>query len=471
MGAELALNERNHEVNGENLTIQQAFSWHQPHFEHVVLPTPNASASAEIVAMKMELYKSISEKLNDDVINYLMSYLNLFELIDMVNYNARFAQIARQQRSIQILPNLASQQLTLLHLRQILRLYGFGYSALDLTISLHAFKCDHYHACDDMIDKMIQYIGPQLRSLSLISFNIRMAQFAKLKPLLLNLVHLEIDVNYDDFDYEQFNDVWPNLKTLRIQSAGSIHVVKRNSLKETAFPKLTSLVILSRYKLYEHLFENVSKTFKNLTELVLICIGDYYTELNVTIPTDIAFITKIEQLKKIHLSFGQNYLNDDVWKTLGKMTRLENLTIEVTNQRNDTRANITDANLTSLRKGMLNLIEFRISGFNLVEEKLLDIIRSANNLDYLSVFNSGLEYTQGFLKDISLARVAQLSRRADKQQMASPSGPSASSATASHEPKLTDVLLHLTVEQNFGPKMARDMVGCHYLRFLSCIRL
>lgn len=412
LGAVNALNVHLHEINDIQIIVIPAFSWHQPCAENVILPTPNTYASADIVELREQIYDCIDVSLNDDCIATIMSYFNVYELIDLARHNPRFAYLSQQQRSIHILPNLTpnGRELTLLNLRQILRLQGFGYSALDVTISAKAFKYGHTSS-KDFINKMVQYIGPQLRSFSLRSFNVNTMQFAKLKSIILNLQHLEIDLNYDDFNYEEFNDIWPNLQSLRLESSGAIRVVEYKSEKATAFPKLTSLIIISRYKLYEHLFENIADTFSTLKSLVIISIGDYYTDLNATIQTDFAFVAQMEHLKKLHISFGQNYLNDDIWKTLGRMGSLEHLTVEVTSQRSDYRAVLSDANFNAFRRGLINLADFRISGFGLNENRTLDIIRYASYMDTFYIQNSGLEISSEFIRELVAARIAQISRR------------------------------------------------------------
>lgn len=412
LGVVNAVNARNHEIGAWGLTIRPAYSWHQPNADNIKLPTPNACASNNIVALKTALFDSINESLNDDCISHIMSYLNVFELIDMAKHSPRYTYLSQQQRTIRIVPNITPnmRELTLLNLRQILRLHGFGYSALHITISSKALKCQQ--STHDVINKMVQYIGPQLRSLVLQSFNVVSSEFAQLKSILLNLQHLEIDLNYNNFDYGQFNDVWPNLRSLRLESSGAIHVVQYKSTATTEFAKLTSLVIVSRYKLYEHLFENIFETFKALKTLVIINVHDYYTELNATIPTDFMFVAQLQHLTKLHISFGQHYLRDDIWQTLGRMGALQHLTIEVGSQRNNNLSTITESNFNAFCRGVRSLVELRVSGFKLSNEHLVGFVRSANWLDQLAIHNCGLEVADELINSLVAARIAQLRRRA-----------------------------------------------------------
>lgn len=228
---------------------------------------------------------------------------------------------------------------------------------------------------------------------------------------MIDLTFLQIDVNYE-FDYEQFNDVWPNLQTLRIRSSGVIEVLKRTSTKTTSFPKLTKLIIISNYKLYAHLFETIAANFKALKEMVIIN-DDYYTELNSTpIQIDFSFIPQLENLTKLHLSFGQSHHNDQIWEILSTVKTLKHLTLNVTSHRgNDNRVTISDRSLCVLGMGLKNLMEFRICGFALNEEKVIQIIRYAKRLESLTMYNCGLVITSALIGSIVRVREAHLSKR------------------------------------------------------------
>lgn len=412
LGACEALQSEVHVIRDEEVTVEPAYSWHQPLSDIMAAraaPSCSSNENEETAKLKAKIFEGMDRTLNDDCISKIMTFVNIFELMKMASYNQRFSCIARQQRSIRILPNMASYQLTMMHLRQILRLHGFGHSALNLTISLKAFK--YTHANHHLINKLVQYIGPQLRSFSLQSFNISTSQFIKLKPIMIDLTFLQIDVNYE-FDYEQFNDVWPNLQTLRIRSSGVIEVLKRTSTKTTSFPKLTKLIIISNYKLYANLFETIAINFKGLKELVVIN-DDYYTEMNSTpIQIDFSFIPRMENLTKLHLSFGQNHHNDQIWEILSTVKSLEHLTLNVTSHRgNDNRVTISDRSLCILGMGLESLKELRICGFALTDEKVIQIIRYAKKLDSLTIYNCGVVISPALISNIVRVREAQLSKR------------------------------------------------------------
>lgn len=441
VGVDNTLEAREHKIKDHPISLREAFSWHQPCSTEVELPTPNALAVPEVVETRIRLYDEIGEALNDDCISKIMSYLNVLELVDMAKYDLRYADLTQKQRSIDIVPGLTpiSKELTLLNLRQILRLHGFGYSALDLTISSKAFK--YFPSKNDIINKIIQYTGPQLRSFALRAFNVNTTQFDKLKTIIMNVQRLEIDLNYDDFDYEQFNDVWPNLQKLRVESSGAIEMVKYKSKKETAFPKLSELIVISRHKLHEHIFENIADTFKGLKTMVVISVSNYYTDLNTMIPTDFAFVEQLQHLTKLHLSFGQNYLNDNIWATLGRLPALQSLTLEVTSQRLEQRSVMTDKNLNAFRGTLANLFELRLFGIAIHLPLVKEFIKNGPHLNKLSFLNSGFEVFPALMDILVKLRKKQLAQR----------NADFSAAAANNERTL-----HLTVEQ--PNNLNQDMV-------------
>lgn len=399
-----------HIINDVRIKVQKAHSWHQPGAENIDLPVSRLSISNSVHNSNRKIYASMDMTLNDDCILRIMSYLNIFELFHICKYSPRFAQIARQQRTINISGSAMIGPLTMLHLRKFFRLYGFGQGVFHLTIQYRAIS--YYTANDLFYEKLFQYIGPQLRSLSLQSFSTQTHQLAALKPTVLNLANLDIDLNYE-FDYEEFNDIWPNLETLRIHSSSCIQIVCKDSQKPTSFPILNTLIVISRYKLYEHLFENIVTHFRIIQKLIIINVEDYYTQLPNRSRTDFSFTSQLTNLTKLHLSCSQSYVNHSFWKTLGEMYSLNHLTLEITKSRNqDSRVRIKNLDLSAFANGLINISELRLAGFALTGTKIIQLIRHGIQLDTFSIFNCGLEISSTLICDLVNVRKMQLSKRA-----------------------------------------------------------
>lgn len=123
LGASEALQAEEHQIRGEDVTVEQAYSWHQPLSDIAAALPCYSNESPQMARLKAVVFEGMDRSLNDDCISKIMSFVNIFELMKMASYSQRFSCIARQQRSIRILPNMASHQLTMMDLRKILRLW------------------------------------------------------------------------------------------------------------------------------------------------------------------------------------------------------------------------------------------------------------------------------------------------------------------------------------------------------------
>lgn len=401
LGAYEALNQARHVVQNREIHVEQAFSWNQSAFEvEKYLNSVQPATSTR----KNLLFSDIADALNDDCILKLMSYLDIFELASMAKYDLRFQAIAQQVRSLRICRQTYDKTITLMELRNILRLLGFGHSVIHLTISIKSFSSySQRHICD----RLFQYIGPQLRSLTLMSFGVSTEQFEIMKPLLFQLTYLDIDLNYN-FDYRKFNCAWPNLKTLRIRTSGFIDTFIGETDSMPEFPALTKLMIASGYRLHENLFQRLHRACSKMTELVVINIDDYYTELAPMVlrSTDLLHLSDFKELIKLHLSFSRSYFAETIIDIISAMQKLEHLTLEITNVRQADDRIFVELN-RSLKKigiGLPNIKEVRLSGISLEEDKLVDMIRYATKLDTLCIHECNIELSSRLIESIVVKR-------------------------------------------------------------------
>lgn len=401
LGASEALSKQRHLVQEREIEVEQAFSWNQPaadlekHFMENQQPTSTA---------KETLYRTIDEGLNDDCIYKIMTYLNIFDLAAMAKYNSRFQAVAEQIHCLTISRSANENPVTLMELRNILRLLGFGHSVTNLTVSIKSF---HLSAQRHICDRLFQYIGPQLRSLTLSSFGVTTEQFELMKPLLFHLNFLDIDFNYN-FDYRRFNCAWPNLKTLRMRTSGFVDTFISEDEPAPEFPALTKLMIASGYRLHKNLFQRLHRACSKITELVVINIDDYYSELPTLVlrTTDLANLSEFTELTRLHLSFSRSYFNATIIDVISKLTKLEHLTLEITNVRqSDDRIFIPlNRSLRQIGSCLPNIAEVRFSGIPLEEDKLVELIRFATKLNNICIYECNIELNAQLIRNIVTSR-------------------------------------------------------------------
>lgn len=401
LGASEALSKQRHVVQEREIEVEQAFSWNQPAADLDKHLLDNQQPTS---TQKDKLYRQLDDALNDDCIYKIMTYLDIFDLAAMAKFNSRFQGIAEQIRCLTIARQSHEKPVTLMELRSILRLLGFGHSVTNLTISIKSFNPSaQRHICD----RLFQYIGPQLRSLTLTSFGVTTEQFELMKPLLFHLNYLDIDFNYS-FDYHRFNCAWPNLKTLRMRTSGFVDTFVSEEDSVPEFPVLTKLMIASGYRLHENLFQRLHRACANITELVVINIDDYYCELTPLVlrTTDLANLQKFTELTRLHLSFSRSYFNETIIDVISQLTKLEHLTLEITNVRQSDDRIFTQLN-RSLRKigtCLPNIKEVRFSGIPLEEDKLIEMIRFAAKLESLCIHECSLELSVSLIRNMVAGR-------------------------------------------------------------------
>lgn len=397
LGASEALSKQRHVVQEREIEVEQAFSWNQPAADLEKYLSENQQPTS---TKNETLYRQIDEALNDDCIYKIMTYLDIFDLAAMAKFNPRFQGIAEQIRCLTISRQSHEKPVTLMELRSILRLLGFGHSVTNLTISIKSFNPSaQRHICD----RLFQYIGPQLRCLTLTSFGVTTEQFELMKPLLFHLNYLDIDFNYN-FDYRRFNCAWPHLKTLRMRTAGIVDTFISEEDTVPEFPVLTKLMIASGYRLHENLFQRLHRACANITELVVINIDDYYCELTPLVlrTTDLANLCEFTELTRLHLSFSRSYFNETIIDVLSQLTKLEHLTLEITNVRQSDDRIFTQLN-RSLRKigtCLPSIKEVRFSGIPLEEDKLIEMIRFGGKLESLCIYECSLELSVQLIRNI-----------------------------------------------------------------------
>lgn len=388
-----ALNEKHHEIQNQALQVEQAFSWHQPNSEITAVLEAGAKKN-KTAALNQVIFTAIDKGLNDDCIMKIMSYLALYELTEMAKFNHRFQLLAQTRRSLSITRESEWPQehpVTLMNLRTILRLQGFGYTVTTLKLSLSVFAKQRQAICS----RLVHYCGPQLKSMSLLNSNINATNFRTLKPLLQQLHSLEIELCYD-FDYSQFNERWPNLRTLRVKSANAIALVNPKSTNPTEFKNVTHLTVASNYKMADNLFKTISTFFPAVAELAIIIDEDIYTGLSPSNPsTDLRFIRNLANLKRLHLTLSRTHLVDSTTNIIAGLKGIEHFTLGININRNVTTTSTQTVNTDNIMKKVKKIVEklqqlksLRLSGISFTDEKFIELVQSATQLHTLSIHNS-----------------------------------------------------------------------------------
>lgn len=395
-GAHEALSRSTHLVQEREIEVDQAFSWNQPAVDLNKHLTESQWPSS---TLKDVLYNQILNALDDDCIYKIMTYLDIFELAAMVKFSPRFKRISEQVYTLSIGRPSCDKAVTLMELRSILRLLGFGSSVINLTVTLKAFNSSSQRF---ICDRLYQYIGPQLKQLTLTSFGVTTEQFELMKPLLLHLNYLDIDFSYT-FDYRKFNCAWPNLKTLRIRTSGYVDTFGSNPESLPEFPVLTKLMFASGYRLHEHLFSRFHGVCPNIIELVVINIDDCFSELAPLVlrTTDLNNLREFKELKKLHLSFSRSYFNDSIIDVISELTKLEHLTLEISNVRQPDDRIFTQLNRNlRMLASMPNIREIRFSGIPLEEDRFLELIRHAPKLESLCIHECNLDLSVSLINSM-----------------------------------------------------------------------
>lgn len=393
LGAFDALKEKNHEIQSQLLNVEAAFSWHQPNSEITAVAEERAKKN-ETAAVNQVIFAALDKGLNDDCIIKIMSYLTLYELTEMAKFNHRFQLLAHTRRSLIITRETewpSDHPITLMNVRTILRLQGFGYTVTSLKLSLSMLSKQSQAVCS----RLVHYCGPQLKSLSLLQSNVNATNFETLKPLLQQLHSLEIELCYD-FDYNKFNDRWPNLRTLRVKSANAIALVNPASTRPTEFKNVTHLTVASTYKLDDNLFKTISTYFPAITELAVIIVEDIYTGLSPSnASTDLKFIRNLAHLKRLHLTLSRPLLVDTTTNIIAGLKGIEHFTLEINNSRNlatnSLQAVDTDTIMKKVKKivGKLQQLKsLRLSGISFTDDKIVELVQTATQLHTLSFHNS-----------------------------------------------------------------------------------
>lgn len=398
LGATEALKKSRYMVQEREIEIEPAFAWNQP---STALQSYLAENQRPISTATEQLYRQIDTRLNDDCIYHIMTYLNIFDLVEMAKYSQRFKTIALQVRTLNICRRNESP-ITLMEMRNILRLLGLGNTVTNLTVSIKTFYTQSQRY---ICDRLFQYVGPQLRYLTLDSFGVTTEQFELMKPLLGHLKYLDIDFNYN-FDYHKFNHTWSNLEVLRIRSSGYMDSLFDNLEPKPEFPKLKKLMIANTYRLHERLIERIRRGFTNITELVIIGVDDYYSEMTQMTARnlDIENLTNFKNLTRLHLSINRLYMKDTIITIICDLNKLEHLTLDLTNVRQQDDVvwfNRINQHLPKLGVYLLNLKEIRLSGFPLNEDSLIEFIRCANNLESLCINECNLDLKERFIHSVA----------------------------------------------------------------------
>lgn len=170
-------------------------------------------------------------------------------------------------------------------------------------------------------------------------------------------------------------------------------------------------MIASGYRLHEHLFKRLHRACAKITELVVINIDDYYSELAPLVlrTTDLAKLCEFKELTRLHLSFSRSYFNETIIDVISRLTKLEHLTLEITNVRSSDDRIFAELN-RSLRKigtCLPDIKEVRISGIPLEEDKVIEMLKFAPKLESLCIHECNLELSARFIRSVVANRKEQ----------------------------------------------------------------
>ncbi|XP_031621699.1 uncharacterized protein LOC116339791 isoform X2 [Contarinia nasturtii] len=406
LGAADALRRYPHHIEGVEIEVEQAFTWNQPQKDVEQYLAANAQPSS---SKKESMYEQMCTALDDDCIHEILGYLNVFELEEMSKYNQRLHGLAKQINVLNICRSSVDKIITLMQLRGILKLRGFGHSVKDLTISKKSFNAlSQRYICS----RLFQYIGPQIRKLTLMSFGVTTAQFEQMKPLLRCLDYLDIDLEMN-FNYACFKSIWLVLEELRIRSNGNIDISSGelpNALKVPEFHKLKKLLIETSYRLHANLFKNWHNICPTLTQIIILNEDDYYSQRSQMAQntTDLANISQFTELKKLHLSFSRTYFIVKLIDEISKIEKLEHFTLDIVHPHDRPREDHIFAefnhNLHYLGVKLPELREIRFSSIPLDVNRVIDLIKHAPRLEKLTIFEGCFTFDVDFIRNIVKTR-------------------------------------------------------------------
>lgn len=381
-GAYEALRERTHFVGGTAATASASFTWHQPHQDLVqyLVPSENWQPNGH----ELGIYNALVAALNEDCIERFLPSLDFVNLYISVQHNETFKRIATRIRELNI--TRASKPYTLMEFRQIFRTLRWGHSIFKLTLASNAFINPKL-----ICMKLPRYIGHQLTSLTLTTFQVTSDDFMQMRELLVRLKFCDLGLAYD-FNFELFNCMWPQLHTLRIETSAHVHSFAALPNTTAGFPALRILDISTKYLFYNDLIAHVAGVCPNLEQFTLRGFVDIYASMvPVRDSLCLAPLRTFRRLRKLHLSmdvrtFVQN-INLERMGSVFTLPTVRNLTLEF--------SNVTETQLMSIRRFidalnrigrvMVNLKDLTLSCIPLEASDFMLLIKSTPSLERIFI--------------------------------------------------------------------------------------
>ncbi|KAG4070141.1 hypothetical protein HA402_013384 [Bradysia odoriphaga] len=302
--------------------------------------------------------------------------------------------------------------------RSILQCIGQHISELGVT-----FRMDKYPKYTDRYyQKICQYVGPQLKTLSLSGVPSNQGWLIALKPLLCRIECFSLQTSNYDFEYDiDFELYCPNVKTL------NIYMNLKGTLLSRKQPKLEKLSMLYNQFMEEALVLEFMKNNPQLVHLKIqandsnnflkqiplhlpklehLCLHQGYPNITAE---NLEHLTVMKQLKSLELMDLDEEDFNGILNCLPKFRQLEALQLHLAYDGPD------DIDLEYVFKPNFDLIvtlaqelpqlkRFHLRYCQIVAETLQNFIRYATNLEIFTFNGCGLEITDTILENIATSR-------------------------------------------------------------------
>lgn len=364
-----------HHINGQDVVVRAAYSWNQSEDDIRPLlkrPPNREMPRTDLIDFMEELCSVVSE---DVVAERILSKLNILELDYMAEYEC-INEVFKSMRKLSIEHDDPKKTYTLMDIRRILRLYAWGDTLHHLTIDGTVLSAN---ASTHLCDRLVEYVGEQLKSLTLRHLAITTKQFAQVKPLLLTLRSLDITIAAG-FNYSVLDGIWANMNSLCIRTSGYFQLPLR-AAADRSFPSLKKLSIITGYHLHPDLFESLAVSCPNLEDLMVVHFEDMYSKIHrrLTSPPNFEPLQRFTQLKKLHLSTSAKILNVAALDKILNVHRMVDLTLELTSLA--IRSLWPDGNiLRNIGERMPMLRHLCLSNIPITDDELFEIIVGAPSL-------------------------------------------------------------------------------------------
>lgn len=369
-----ALAER-HVIAGQVVIATPAYTWNQrftseeDEYLRTYRPRPSFQTAAD-------LFDRAADNLPVVVMLDIMRQFDALTLYGLARHSVH-RHLFRLNRTLSIGHEISEVKFSLDDIRTMLRVYDWGQEIYNLTIDGRALTP---YARGNICDRMIEYIGGQLKSLKLRHTIVYSGSFDRIKRLLLLVHSLDITLDFS-FDYNLFNGAWPFLRTLLIRTSGLVDLPEHPA-EVRSFPMLQNMSIITGYGLDSNLIERLAVCCPNIRTLLIANFGDAYVDLsqrNAEI-TNFVPIHRFERLTTLHLASNTDALNDTTLHNIFNVTTLTDLTLEFTSSPESPRLREFIEKLQTIGDRLHNLRQLRLSHIPLEDNDMIAIIQGASHI-------------------------------------------------------------------------------------------